>query len=100
MGMAASLLQTVKYTACRIIHIRSHYRPSNKYGRDHEYYRINWGHKWAGGVLAPNGKIYCVPIIPESVLIIDPVTNTAETTSIYGLTGEIQMVWRPCIPER
>ena len=43
--------------------------------------------KWFGGVLAPNGKIYCVPRSSTSVLIIDPETNTAETTSITGLTG-------------
>ena len=27
--------------------------------------------KWTGGVLAPNGKIYCVPNEADSVLIID-----------------------------
>jgi hypothetical protein len=43
--------------------------------------------KWHGGVLAPNGKIYCVPRDSTSVLIIDPVTNTADTTTISGLTG-------------
>ena len=43
--------------------------------------------KWVGGVLAPNGKIYCMPYSSTSVLIIDPVTNTADTTTISGLTG-------------
>ena len=27
---------------------------------------------WYGGVLAPNGKIYCVPCFAPNVLIIDP----------------------------
>ena len=31
--------------------------------------------KWTGGVLAPNGKIYCVPNDADSVLIIDPHSN-------------------------
>jgi hypothetical protein len=43
--------------------------------------------KWFGGVLAPNGKIYGIPHNSTSVLIIDPVTNTADTTTITGLTG-------------
>jgi hypothetical protein len=43
--------------------------------------------KWAGGVLAPNGKIYGIPSDATSVLIIDPTTNTADTTTITGLTG-------------
>ena len=32
---------------------------------------------YEGGVLAPNGKIYCVPNTATSVLIIDPATDTA-----------------------
>ena len=43
--------------------------------------------KWTGGVLAPNGKIYGIPCDASSVLIIDPVTNTANTTAITGLSG-------------
>ena len=38
-------------------------------------------------MVAPNGKIYCIPRNSPSVLIIDPETNTADTTSITGLTG-------------
>jgi hypothetical protein len=41
--------------------------------------------KWVGGVLAPNGKIYCAPGGAESVLIIDPATNTTDRTTIAGL---------------
>lgn len=41
--------------------------------------------KWAGGVLAPNGKIYGVPYNSTSVLEIDPLLDT---TSTFGtLTG-------------
>ena len=48
--------------------------------------------KWFGGVLAPNGKIYGIPSNSTSVLIIDPVTNTVDTTTITGLTGSNK--WR------
>jgi hypothetical protein len=33
---------------------------------------------WAGGVLAPNGKIYGIPINSQ-VLVIDPTNNTTTT---------------------
>ena len=42
--------------------------------------------KWFGGVLAPNGKIYCVPGAATSVLIIDPQTDTVDTSTISDLT--------------
>ena len=44
--------------------------------------------KWQGGVLGPDGKIYCVPFNATSILIIDPQVGTA-TTSTMGanLTG-------------
>ena len=48
---------------------------------------MSGGAKWPGGVLAPNGKIYGIPCESSSVLIIDPVTNTANTTAITGLSG-------------
>jgi hypothetical protein len=38
--------------------------------------------KWTGGVLAPNGKIYCVPNSADSVLIIDPHSNGEMFASI------------------
>jgi len=41
--------------------------------------------KWWGGVLSPDGKIYCIPFDAQDVLIIDPVNNTAtRNTSILG----------------
>lgn len=43
--------------------------------------------KWAGGVLARNGKIYCIPRDSTCVLIIDPSMNTLDITSITGLYG-------------
>jgi len=49
--------------------------------------------KWASGVLAPNGKIYCAPSDATSVLIIDPTTNTADTTTISGLPSTTDK-WR------
>ena len=45
------------------------------------------GYKWVGGVLAPNGKIYCLPRGSSSVLIIDPATDTGDITTIAGLSG-------------
>ena len=38
-------------------------------------------------MLAPNGKIYAMPRDSTSVLIIDPQTNSADTTTITGLPG-------------
>jgi len=43
-------------------------------------------YKWYGGVLAPNGKIYCVPHNATNAGIIDPALNTINTTSITGLS--------------
>lgn len=37
---------------------------------------------YAGGVLAPNGKIYCIPFGATNVGIINPYNNTIDTTSI------------------
>lgn len=45
------------------------------------------GNKFAGGVLAPNGKIYCIPYSVNYVAIIDPVTRTVDTTSIRNVQG-------------
>jgi hypothetical protein len=49
---------------------------------------ITGSSRYAGGVLAPNGKIYGVPYNANNVLIIDPVTDT--TTTITGITGTIK----------
>jgi hypothetical protein len=43
--------------------------------------------KWYGGVLAPNGKIYAIPWDSTSVLIIDPETDTADESTISGLSS-------------
>jgi hypothetical protein len=46
------------------------------------------GNKWYGGVLAPNGKIYCIPWDATDVLVIDPTTDTAVfPPGLSGLTG-------------
>lgn len=37
---------------------------------------------WASGILAPNGKIYCVPFEAKSVLIINPIMKTLDTITI------------------
>eukprot|EP01052_Picozoa_sp_SAG31_P030790 SAG31_NODE_3191_length_4571_cov_2.395572_1_plen_1228_part_10 len=44
--------------------------------------------KWAGGVLANNGKIYGIPSMSEAVLIIDPTDDTADMTTMVGLSGD------------
>ena len=44
--------------------------------------------KWYGGVLGPDGKIYGIPCNSTSVLIIDPVAKTADTTTIAGLSAD------------
>eukprot|EP01047_Picozoa_sp_COSAG01_P033608 COSAG01_NODE_2481_length_7603_cov_4.629398_11_plen_651_part_01 len=38
--------------------------------------------KWEGGVLAPNGQIYCIPMGANSVMIIDPQTDSTDETSL------------------
>ena len=43
--------------------------------------------KCAGGVLAPNGKIYCIPSYDTSVLVIDPTTNTSSTFGSFSTSG-------------
>ena len=42
---------------------------------------------WFGNVLAPNGKIYGIPWRGSSVAVLDPATNTMDTTSITLTTG-------------
>ena len=46
---------------------------------------LSGANKWAGGVLAPNGKIYGIPFSSTQVLEIDPATNT--TTLFGSLSG-------------
>lgn len=40
---------------------------------------VNSSEKWIGGVLAKNGKIYCIPHYASEILVIDPTTDTATT---------------------
>jgi hypothetical protein len=43
--------------------------------------------KWTGGVLAPNGKIYCPPTLDAtSILVIDP---TNDTTTTFGSLNKV-----------
>ena len=44
---------------------------------------------WEGGVLHPNGKIYCFPENASVILIIDPDSNTTTTTGAgsFGTVG-------------
>ncbi|EGD79710.1 hypothetical protein PTSG_10695 [Salpingoeca rosetta] len=45
--------------------------------------------KWRNSVLAPNGKVYAMPIRSPHVLIVDPDTNAVDTTTITGFsTGQ------------
>jgi len=43
--------------------------------------------KFAGGVLGPNGNIYCIPHDANYVAIINPYTKTVDTTSIINVQG-------------
>lgn len=43
--------------------------------------------KFAGGVLAPNGNIYCIPHSANYVAIINPYSKTVDTTSITNVQG-------------
>lgn len=49
--------------------------------------------KYNGAVLASNGKIYCPPSSTTNVLIIDPKTNTIDTTTITGITAAVPSKW-------
>ncbi|EGD81953.1 hypothetical protein PTSG_02638 [Salpingoeca rosetta] len=40
---------------------------------------------WWGGVLARNGRILGVPFAAQSVLVIDPVSQTLDTTTLSGI---------------
>ena len=53
---------------------------------------------FAGGVLAPNGKIYGIPFNSTYVPIIDPINNTVDTTTITGLTGTQKWEGGVCHP--
>ena len=42
--------------------------------------------KWFGGVLHPNGKIYCAPASAQDLLVIDTTTQTAIRRTYAGVT--------------
>jgi hypothetical protein len=42
---------------------------------------------WDSSVLAPNGNIYCIPLAQTYVLIINPYTNTLDSTTITFASG-------------
>ena len=44
---------------------------------------------WAGAVAVPGGMVFGVPSSAEAVLIIDPATGAADTTSISGLGTDV-----------
>jgi hypothetical protein len=48
--------------------------------------------KYAGGVLAPNGKIYAIPLNAENVLIIDPENTTTTISYISVSSGSNQYI--------
>jgi hypothetical protein len=50
------------------------------------------GGKWVGGVLAPNGKIYGIPLDATDVLVINPENNTATRTN-FGITLTDSAKW-------
>jgi hypothetical protein len=43
--------------------------------------------RWTAGVLAQNGKIYCIPRRATEVGVIDAVANTFDTTSVLPING-------------
>lgn len=42
--------------------------------------------RYYGGVTGPDGKIYCAPLTATTILVIDPVTGTADDSSALGAT--------------
>lgn len=47
--------------------------------------------KWIGAVLAPNGKIYCIPNSTNTFLIINPAAGTATTSNLgASFSGDSQ----------
>lgn len=67
--------------------------PENRASQVSNVISPNTNAKWFGGVLAPNGKIYMVPYSASNVLILDPITNTYNTTTITNLGSE-QYKWQ------
>jgi hypothetical protein len=53
---------------------------------------LTGGDKWKGSVLAPDGKIYCIPYLATDFLVIDPSTDTAIRTTL-GLDFSSAFGW-------
>jgi streptogramin lyase len=53
----------------------------------------NGGYKWACGVRANNGKIYCAPYDAEHILKIDPIQGTVETLDDVELPETGRNLW-------
>ena len=53
--------------------------------------------KWVGGVVAPNGNIYCIPNNSTTILVINPITDT-DASGNFGadLTGSSKW-WGGCL---
>ncbi|EGD79276.1 hypothetical protein PTSG_09693 [Salpingoeca rosetta] len=53
---------------------------------NHTFYRVadeaDSSYKWEGGALGSNGRIYGAPSSASAVLMFDPATSTADTTSL------------------
>jgi hypothetical protein len=41
-------------------------------------------HKWIGGALAPNGKIYMVPMLESRILIVDPLSPVSNLSGTFS----------------
>jgi hypothetical protein len=72
------------------------YSYSNPSATLRNFYTPNNVGKWVGGVVAPNGKIYCIPHNATNVLIIDPITDT-DISSNFGLTLGNEGWWGGCL---
>lgn len=45
---------------------------------------------WFGSVVGPDNKIYGIPLSADSVLVVDPATNTADNSTYTGLGAAVE----------
>ena len=64
---------------------------------DSTSYNDSTQNKFAGGVLAPNGNIYCIPYSSNYILVINPLTN-ATTRIPISLTIGAKYIGAVCKP--
>ena len=50
---------------------------------------IQADYQYVGGVLSPNGKIYCIPSNATGVLVIDPILSTVTTLTIPSMASSL-----------